>query len=223
MSYDECSEWTVINICASESQYYVNHPHKTFNMLANKKIVKAGGAAASEFESQVAQELYNLEINSDLKSELHDLNISAAKEVEVENGRKAVVIYVPFRQLKDFHKVQTRLVRELEKKFNGKHVVIIAQRTILPKSVTRSTKHNGPRPRSRTLTTVHESILEDIVYPTEIVGKRIRYKTDGTKVLKVYLDPKDQVNVETKLETFSCVYKTLTKKDVVFEFPVEIP
>jgi len=192
-------------------------------MLANKKIVKAGGAAASEFESQVAQELYNLEINSDLKSELHDLNISAAKEVEVENGRKAVVIYVPFRQLKDFHKVQTRLVRELEKKFNGKHVVIIAQRTILPKSVTRSTKHNGPRPRSRTLTTVHESILEDIVYPTEIVGKRIRYKTDGTKVLKVYLDPKDQVNVETKLETFSCVYKTLTKKDVVFEFPVEIP
>jgi small subunit ribosomal protein S7e len=62
---------------------------------------------------------------------------------------------------------------------------------------------------------------QDIVYPTEIVGKRIRYKLDGTRTLKVYLDPKDQVNVETKLDTFASLYKRLTQKDVVFEFPVE--
>lgn len=193
-------------------------------MFSTKKIVKAGGVAPSEFEAQVAQELSNLEMSaSDLKADLHDLYISAARELEVESGRKAVVIFVPFRQLKDFHKIQTRLVRELEKKFNGRHVVIIAQRTILPKTISRSITQNGPRARSRTLTAVQDSILEDIVYPTEIVGKRIRYKTDGTKVLKVYLDPKDQANVETKLETFSYVYKALTKKDVVFEFPVDIP
>jgi len=54
---------------------------------------------------------------TELKSDLHDLYIVAAKEIEVEAGRKAVVIFVPFRQLKDFHKIQTRLVRELEKKF----------------------------------------------------------------------------------------------------------
>jgi small subunit ribosomal protein S7e len=193
-------------------------------MLNSKKIVKAGGVEPSEFEQQVALELFNLEMSaSELKSDLHDLHITAARELEVESGRKAVVIFVPFRQLKDFHKIQTRLVRELEKKFNGRHVVIIAQRTILPKTISRSITQNGPRARSRTLTAVQDSILEDIVYPTEIVGKRIRYKTDGTKVLKVYLDPKDQVNVETKLETFSYVYKALTKKDVIFEFPVDIP
>jgi small subunit ribosomal protein S7e len=70
----------------------------------------------------------------------------------------------------------------------------------------------------------HVSFLlfsQDIVYPTEIVGKRIRYKVDGTKTLKVYLDPKDLVNVETKLDTFAKVYSSLTNKDVVFEFPVE--
>jgi small subunit ribosomal protein S7e len=101
--------------------------------------------------------------------------------------------------------------------------VFIGQRTILPKSINRSSKQKGPRSRSRTLTSVQEAILEDIVYPTEIVGKRTRHKLDGTKTLKVFLDPKDLANVETKLETFAKVYSSLTNKDVVFEFPVDIP
>ena len=32
---------------------------------------------------------------------------------------------------------------------------------------------------------VHDAILDDLVYPTEIVGKRIRYKLDGSRTLKV--------------------------------------
>jgi small subunit ribosomal protein S7e len=32
---------------------------------------------------------------------------------------------------------------------------------------------------------VHDAILGDLVYPTEIVGKRVRYKLDGGKTLKV--------------------------------------
>ncbi len=32
---------------------------------------------------------------------------------------------------------------------------------------------------------VHDAILTDLVYPTEIVGKRIRYRVDASKILKV--------------------------------------
>ena len=105
------------------------------------------------------------------------------KKVEVSNGKRAIAIFVPVPLLKGFHKIQTRLVRELEKKFSGKHVVFVAQRRILRKpNRTRSLKQ--PRPTSRTLTAVHNSILEDLVFPTEIVGKRTRVKVDGSRIIK---------------------------------------
>merc|ERR1711988_927125 len=142
--------------------------------------------------------------SSDLKSELRELFIVAAKQVDVA-GRTAVVIFVPFRLLKVVHKIQSRLVRELEKKFSGKHVVVIAQRRIMRKASKGQRNPKQQRPRSRTLTAVHDAILEDLVYPTEIVGKRTRVRLDGTKQTRVYLDPKDQTNVEHKVDTFAAV------------------
>merc|ERR1712137_653909 len=96
----------------------------------------------------------------------------------------------------------------------------IAQRTILSKQFKRQ-KKGQLRPRSRTLTTVQERVLEDIVYPTQIVGQRTRVRMDGSKLLKVYLDPKDVKEVEYKLKTFGAVYKNLTNKNVEFMFPVQ--
>lgn len=40
---------------------------------------------------------------------------------------------------------------------------------------------------------MHDAILDDLVYPTEIVGKRIRYRLDGSKVLKVGMPDVDNV------------------------------
>ena len=160
------------------------------------------------------QALFDLEAtNAELKPDLRDLFISGATEVDA-GGRKAVVLHVPFRLQRSFRKVQPRLVRELEKKFSGRDVVLVADRRVQrPASDGRATS----RPRSRTLTAVHAAILGDVVHPTEVVGQRVRFRADGSRVMKVYLDPKDRNAAEAKLDTFGAVYKKLTGKEAVFE------
>ena len=185
-------------------------------MSVQHKIFRTANAprtAPDETETAVAQAMIDLENSApELKAELRPLQISAAREVDVRGGKKAIVIFVPVPQLKAFHKVQqryvssvqpdllsccahrystltdapshTRLTRELEKKFSDRHVVFVAQRRMLRKP-TRTSRVQQKRPRSRTLTSVHEKILEDLVFPTEIVGKRTRVAVDGSKLLKV--------------------------------------
>lgn len=115
---------------------------------------------------------------------------------------QSIIIYVPMPKLKQFQKIQTRLVRELEKKFSGKHVVFVGERKILPKPTRKTrTKNKQKRPRSRTLTAVYDAILEDLVYPADIVGKRIRVKLDGSQLIKVHLDKNQQTTIEHKVST----------------------
>ena len=83
-------------------------------MSLEHKIVRTANAPTSppdETETAVAQALLDLE-NSvpDLKMELRPLQISAAREVDVRGGKKAIVVFVPVPQLKAFHKVQARYV-----------------------------------------------------------------------------------------------------------------
>ncbi|KAE8124910.1 hypothetical protein FH972_019753 [Carpinus fangiana] len=189
------------------------------NMFTSrKKIHKDKDAEPTDFEESVAQAFFDLEnTNQELKSDLKDLYINSAVQVDVSGNRKAVVIHFPYRLRKGFRKIHVRLVRELEKKFSGKDVVLIASRRIVrpPKKGSAA-----QRPRNRTLTAVHEAMLEDIVLPAEIVGKRVRYRIDGSKIMKVFLDPKERNNTEYKLDTFAAVYRKLSGKDVVFEYPV---
>ncbi|CAD6204766.1 unnamed protein product [Miscanthus lutarioriparius] len=184
---------------------------------ARKKIQKDKGLEPSEFEDSVAQAFFDLENgNQELKSDLRDLYINSAFQMDVDGARKAVVIHVPYRLRKAFRKIHVRLVRELEKKFSGKDVVIVATRRIV-----RPPKKGSAvvRPRTRTLTAVHDGILEDVVYPAEIVGKRVRYRLDGSTIIKIFLDPKERNNTEYKLETFTAVYRRVCGKDVVYEYP----
>ena len=81
-------------------------------MSIQQKILRTANATKTqpdETETSVAQALLDLE-NSvpELKTELRPLQISAAREVDVRGGKKAIVIFVPVPQLKAFHKIQQR-------------------------------------------------------------------------------------------------------------------
>lgn len=180
-------------------------------------------ASPSELEQSIAQALYDLEANTaDLKAALRPLQFVSAREIEVGHGKKAIVVFVPVPSLQGFHRVQQRLTRELEKKFSDRHVIFLASRRILPRPKRSARARNNQkqkRPFSRTLTAVHDAILTDLVYPVEIVGKRLRTKEDGNKLLKVILDEKERGGVDYRLDTYSEVYRKLTGRGVTFEFP----
>ena len=76
------------------------------------------------------------------------------------------------------HSALFRLVRELEKKFSGKHVVFIAQRRILPKPTRKANKLKQKRPISRTLVAVHTAILDDLVGLKTRVSTLTQFRTN---------------------------------------------
>ena len=186
-----------------------------------KKIVKKGGAP-TELEVKVANEIHALETsaNATFSAGLKGLHFSKASEAELEGGRKAVVIFVPPPMLAEFRKVQKALLEELEKKFsNNVHFLLVANRTMVPPGLwQRSKVLSGVRPRSRTLTHVQDSLLDDMLFPVEIAGKRTKVKTDGSRLIKVLLGKKDADACEGKADAFAVVYKKLTNRDVAFEF-----
>jgi small subunit ribosomal protein S7e len=132
-------------------------------------------------EDEVAKSLYQLELNNaNLKDYLALIFINSAELVEYEqqdgSRSKCLVVKIPHRSLASYKKVTEKVISHLEQKFNWP-VVIVATRTIISKRSKLSSLYAclnviyqigrkagaQKRPRSRTLTAVHEAILEDIV------------------------------------------------------------
>lgn len=100
--------YTYLGIVATPLLFSTVKPTMSFQAKIQRSA-NAPRAPPSEIEQQIAQALLDLEQNvPELKTELRQLQISSAKEVDAKGGKKAVVIFVPVPQVKAFHTVQQR-------------------------------------------------------------------------------------------------------------------
>ena len=185
---------------------------------ARGKILKKDDEK-TDLEEEIAKTIYDLEMKSE--ADLSNVYITGAEHFEFEDraGRasKALLVRIPFRSLPYFQKARGVVVGALEKKFKGSTVIVAANRTIVSK-FQKTAKGSGPRPRSRTLTNVHNALLEEVVAPAHIAAKHTRISAAGGRLVKVFLDPLDRDEVEDKLDAFAETYRRLTHKKVAFEF-----
>lgn len=90
-------------------------------MAGYNRIRKKDGAPLSDLEVKVDEALNELLSNKDsaLFSEAQAARLYALSAVSVEmDGTKAIVLFVPYKQLKLYKQSHRRLVEELEKKFS---------------------------------------------------------------------------------------------------------
>ena len=158
------------------------------------KILKKDTTKLTELEEEIAKTVYNLEMKGEgaPKEYLSHFFILGAESIKFQDragaAKSAILVRIPYRSLASFNKIRDTVVKALEKK-NNQSVIVIAQRTIQSKF--QKAHRSQKRPRSRTLTAVHDAILADIVAPSQIVGKHARI-SNGKKSIKVYLDPLDR-------------------------------
>jgi small subunit ribosomal protein S7e len=131
--------------------------------IYSQKILKRKNVKTSQLDRTVAQALVAIgQGTTAIAQRVVPLKICSARQFEVSPKKKALIIFIPYPQLANYHIIQTQLISELEKKFQGKHIFIVAKRRIIPKPH-RGHKYTQPRPRSRTMAAVHEKILDDLV------------------------------------------------------------
>lgn len=70
------------------------------------------------------------------------------------------------------------------------------------------------RPYSRTLTSVQESLLTELLLPGVIISDRVRVRLDGTQVRKLTVDKTEQHFLEERTEAIKNAFKKITTRDI---------
>ncbi|CAD8075247.1 unnamed protein product [Paramecium primaurelia] len=180
-------------------------------MAANKFWKKK---ELSSLEQQVGSALTQIETTI---TEVKNLKVSSVVDYTAKiNAKKQVyLVLIPYPCLSIYNKISSKLLPELEKRVKAT-ILVAAKRTIESKWV--KNHRSQTRPNSRTLTSVYEGLLEDLISPSVILGRRTRVRVDGTKFYRIFLDESDQKELEHRLDAIKDVYKVLTTRDLEFEF-----
>jgi small subunit ribosomal protein S7e len=179
------------------------------------KVQKKGEPTALEQQVSCALAEITAQFEEPKKKLGSSLKISGVKEIIADGGR-VLIVSVPYKQIDVFRSVQTTVVPDLEKKLSAQ-IVLVGQRRAFPKTPVHKRRYQAVRSTGRTLRAVQEAFLEDVCYPTTIIGKRIHYNEKGTQKTLVFLDPHDHTRVEDRLSGFAAAYLRLTGLKTVFQ------
>ena len=147
------------------------------------------------------------------------IEINRAVEIPMGKEKPAVLIYFSHKS----HKVlltalYKKIVAELEKKLKTV-VLLVSARNIQSRWIKKN--RTQKRPYSRTLTSVQEAVLTELLLPGNVISDRVRVRLDGSSVRKVVLDKNEQHFLEERTQAIKNAYKKLTTRDIEISFDKE--
>ena len=192
---------------------------KVSQVFEQKRSVK--GSNLSHLEVQVGQALQDTvsHYDGENKKVASIIRINRVVEIPMGKDKAALLIFVNFRSqrllLTNLYK---KLVNDLEKKLKTT-VLIVAARNIESRWI--KANRTQQRSNSRTLTSVYNEYLNELLLPGSIISSRTRVRLDGTSITKITLDKADQHFLEERIPTIRAAYKKLTSKDIEVDFQKE--
>jgi small subunit ribosomal protein S7e len=186
-------------------------------LIQNDKLSSKNRSQISEVTKNLTLALQSIQDKDpNLKKDLEAIKIDNAAEINTSDNGKCFLIQVNESSVSNLRNVFPEIVKKLESQFS-RHVVIVPARKRVNGNLYR--KYQAKKvPRNKTLTSVYDSLLEDILYPAVVVGKRIRYPKSKSRVFKVQVDNIDRENIEYKLNAIIASYKALTNRELTIEF-----
>merc|ERR1712146_233363 len=115
-------------------------------------------------------------------------------------------------------KLHFKIVNEIQKR-KSIQAFITAKRTILSRWI--KVHHSQKRPRSRTLTSVFDAILDDLLVPGNITARRIRHKLNGKLLYKIWVNEENRGYLEDRVDAIAQIYESLTHRKIDIGFKNE--
>ena len=148
---------------------------------------------------------------------MKDIKIVNVTEFKYEDGKQFLLVNVNEAGAKNLQKVHVELVKSLESTSGKPCLVIPSRKTVDGKKFRNFIGKKVPR--TKTLTYVRENLLEDLLFPATIVGKRTRYPRGQQKQLKVLIDSVDKDTISSKTTPICVAHKSLTGHELSLDFP----
>merc|ERR1712160_126683 len=155
------------------------------------------GREPTDLEKEIAKVIYDLaQSSSENREDFKNIYIAGATEFQInqlgKRDKRVVLIYVPYPSLKSAQKLHFKIVNEIQK-----------------------------RTRSRTLTSVFDAILDDLLVPGNITARRIRHKLNGKLTYKIWVNEENKPYLEDRADAITQIYESLTHRSIDIDFKNE--